>query len=108
MKIFIWTRTLDHLQIYTWRAVQSLITQQITYVLTEPENLGRKKQGWQAIDLNGLDVIIMNRKNWLRQSIDILSQNKNAVHVFWGFWSERRLFPLILVSEYLGRMTAVR
>lgn len=107
MKIFIWTRTLDHLQLHTWSAVQSILDQQITYVLTEPENLGRKKQGWQAVDLSNLDVIIMKGKGWLRQSLNILEQNSEAIHVFWGFWSERRLFPLIIYSTYRGVKTAV-
>lgn len=107
MKMFIWTRTLDHLQLHTWRAVQAGLDQQITYVLTEPENLGRKRQGWQPVDLRDLDVITMKDQGWWRQSTELLRQNPEAIHVFWGFWSERRLFPLIVYAVHHGIRTAV-
>ncbi len=107
MKLVIWTRTLDHLQLHTWTAVQALVAHPITYVLTEPENHGRRRQGWQAVDLGGLDVIPMKARGWWRQSSDILEQHADAVHVFWGFWSERRLFPLIVRAAQRGIRTAV-
>lgn len=107
MKIYIWTRTLDHLQIHTFRAIQALMDQQMTCVLTEPENLGRKKQGWQPNDLNNLEVIVMKEKGWLVQSLDILEQNSDAIHVFCGFWSERRLFPLIVYGKFRGLKAVV-
>lgn len=107
MKMFIWTRSLDHLQLHTWRAVQARLTQQITFVLTEPENLARKQQGWPPVDLSNLAVITMKDKGWWVQSTDILRQNPDAFHVFWGFWSERRFFPLIVYAVNCGIKTAV-
>lgn len=107
MKMFIWTRTLDHLQFHTWNAVQARLDQQITFILTEPENIWRKRQGWQLPDLGNLHVITMKDKGWWDQSVDILRQNPDAIHVFWGFWSERRLFPLIVYSAHRGIRTAV-
>ena len=107
MKIFIWTRSLEHLYFYTWKSVQSQLSEQITFVLTDPENLVRKNQGWQPIDISKLDVIIMQRKGWLRQSLEILDRYPDAIHVFWGFWSDRRLFPLIIICEFRGMKTVV-
>jgi glycosyltransferase involved in cell wall biosynthesis len=107
MKMFIWTRSLDHLQLHTWRAVQARLDQQITFVLTEPENLARRQQGWPPVDLSDLDVITMKDKGWWAQSTDIIRQNPEAFHVFWGFWSERRFFPLIVYAVNYGIKTAV-
>lgn len=107
MKILIWIRALDYLKLHTWNAVQSKLDQKITYVVTDPENQGRKRQGWQADDLSSLDIIPMRTKGWWRQSTKILQQNPDAIHVFWGFWSDRRLFFLILYALMHGRRTAV-
>ena len=107
MKIFLWIRNFDHLQIHTWGAVQKNIDEKITYILTEPENRGRRQQGWQPLDLSTLDVVPMKDRGWWRQSIYILREYSEAVHVFWGFWSERRLFPLIVYSAKLGIKTVV-
>lgn len=107
MKLVIWERTLDHLQLHTWRAVQAILDQQITYVLTEPENKGRKLQGWPVIDLSAMDVIVMKRKGWWRQSVDIIRQNSDAIHLFLGFWNDRRLFPLIIYAVNRAIKTAV-
>jgi len=107
MKLFIWTRTLDHLQLHTWNAVQALLGDRISYILVEPENHGRKQQGWQAADISDLDVILMKKQGWWQQSRAILSRNPGAIHVFWGFWSERRLFPLIVYAVHRGIPTVV-
>jgi glycosyltransferase involved in cell wall biosynthesis len=107
LKIFIWTRVLDHLQLHTWSAVQTLLDQPITYVVTEPENRGRKQQGWDDVDLSALGVIYMKGRGWWRQSTGILNRHPDAVHVFWGFWSERRLFPLIVYAANRGIKTVV-
>ena len=107
MKLIIWERTLDHQQLHTWKAIQQKLDQRVTYVLTEPENQSRKQQGWPAIDLSAMDVIIMKRKGWWRQSIDIIRQNSDAFHLFVGFWTDRRLLPLIIYSVNRAIKTAV-
>jgi len=107
MKIFNWINTLNHHQLYTWNAVQDLLDKPITYILTEIENQNRKQQGWPTIDLSTMDVIIMKRKGWWHQSIDILRQNSDAIHVFNGFWTDRRLFPIIIYAVNSGIKTAI-
>jgi len=107
MKIFLWIRNFDHLQVHTWRAVQKELDEQIAYVLTGPENPGRTQQGWKPVDLSALDVIIMKNNGWWNQSVGILRQYPDAIHVFWGFWSDRRLFPVIIYSANRGIKTVV-
>jgi glycosyltransferase involved in cell wall biosynthesis len=107
MKIFIWIRALDYLKLHTWNAVQSKLEQKITYVVTDLENLGRKRQGWPTDDLSDLDIIPMRIKGWWQPSTKILRENPDALHVFWGFWSDRRLFFLIMYALAHGRKTAV-
>jgi hypothetical protein len=107
MKLFFWTPGLDHLHLHTWSAIQSKLDWQITYVLTEPENHTRKRQGWKAVDLSLLDVLMLNDKDWLRQSLNIIRRDPEALHVFMGFWTDRHLFPLMVYAVNQGIKTAV-
>jgi glycosyltransferase involved in cell wall biosynthesis len=107
MEIFFWTPGLDHLHLYTWKAIQSKIDRKITYVLTEPENHARKRQGWKAADLSMLDITMVKGKGWLHQSVNIIRQNPDAIHVFMGFWTDSRLFPLMVYAANHEIKTAV-
>lgn len=107
MKLIIWIRALDYLKLHTWNAVQAKLDHKITYVVTDPENQGRKRQGWAAEDLSDLEIVPMQARDWWQQSTNILREHPDAIHVFWGFWSDRRLFFLILYALRHGRKTVV-
>ena len=76
-------------------ALQSLLINPIVYVLASFDLKIRKKHGWKSMDLTNLNVIEMASKSWFQQSIGIFQKYPDAIHVFGGFWVDRRFFLLI-------------
>jgi len=107
MKIIYWVKNLSHLHLHTWSCVEELSGEPVTYIITELENKIRKQQGWNKPDISNKDVILLNNRKWINRSVKIINQEKNAIHVFFGFWQERRWFPLILYCLLQGIKTAI-
>ncbi len=100
MKIINWQPLFTDHQLYTWRAVQTLITEPIKHVVATAVDATRTKQGWKGADFSGLDIEYLKEKGWWRHGVSIIRANPDAVHVFCGYWAERRYFPLIVYALF--------
>jgi glycosyltransferase involved in cell wall biosynthesis len=98
MKIVNWQPLFTDHQLYTWQALQEFVTEQIIHVVGTAASQTRAKQGWKSADLSGLDVVFLEGKDWWRHGVAIIRANPDAVHVFCGYWAERRYFPLIVYA----------
>jgi len=107
MKIFYWVDSLNHQQLGTWDSVEELSGEPVTYIITEVENQTRKLQGWPKKDISNKNVVLLDKKKWFADSRRLINSNKEAVHVFYGFWSERKWFPIILYSLKQGVKIAI-
>jgi glycosyltransferase involved in cell wall biosynthesis len=95
VKIVNWQPLFTDHQIFTWKALQLLVTEQIAHVVGTSISQPRANQGWKEVDLSGLDVVFLEGNDWWQRGLAIIRTNPEAVHVFCGYWAERRYFPLI-------------
>ena len=107
MKIFYWVESLNHQQLDTWDFIEELSGEPVTYIITHIENQTRKQQGWPKKDVSNKNVVLLDKKEWFVNARRLINNNKEAIHVFYGFWSERRWFPLILYSLKQGVKLAI-
>lgn len=98
MKIVNWQPLFTDHQLFTWQALQALITEPIIHVVGTAASETRTKQGWKGADLSDLDVVYLEGKDWWQRGVAIIRANPDAVHVFCGYWAERRYFPLIIYA----------
>lgn len=98
MKIVNWQPLFTDHQLFTWRALQALLAEPITHVVGTAASETRAKQGWKGADLSDLDVVYLEGKDWWQRGVAIIRTNPEAVHVFCGYWAERRYFPLIVFA----------
>lgn len=98
MKIVNWQPLFTDHQLFTWKALQALVGERITHVVGTAASETRSKQGWKGADLSGLDVVFLEGEGWWQQGVAIIRANPDAVHVFCGYWAERRYFPLIVYA----------
>ena len=102
MKIVDWQCNFTEHQVHTWRALGDLLDESIVHVVAMVQSDVRAKQGWSSIDLAGLEVIHFKQKNWLKQGLSILRQYPAAIHVFGGFWADKRFLPLYIYAAFRG------
>lgn len=109
LKIFIWHASIEHLQYFTWLALQSLVRTPLTFVLGHWESEVRKAQGWKMLDLRGLNPILLPPQNLQKEGIRLLRENSEAIHVFWAFRGVEgyNFLPLILFALRKGIKVAV-
>jgi glycosyltransferase involved in cell wall biosynthesis len=98
MKIVNWQPLFTDHQLFTWRALQGLVDEPITHVVGTVVSETRAKQGWKGADLSDLEVVVLERQGWWKRGTEIIRTNPDAVHVFCGFWADRRYFPLIVYA----------
>jgi glycosyltransferase involved in cell wall biosynthesis len=98
MKIVNWQPLFTDHQLFTWRALQALLTVPIIHVVGMAASETRAKQGWKGSDLSDLDVVFLEGKDWWQRGVAIIRANPEVVHVFCGYWAERRYFPLIVYA----------
>ena len=107
MKIVNWQSIYTHQQYYTWQAFQELIDEKIFFVVGALESSTRKRQGWQTTNLAGLNFVVLESKGWWKQGRKIINEHPDAIHIFGGFWADRRFFPLLLYAVWTGRKACI-
>lgn len=107
MKIVSWQSVLTDHQSHTMRALQDLTGNQLLVVSGAKELEVRQGQGWTTPDIGGLDVRYLPISGWWQSGLSILSENKDAVHIFNGLWGDRRFFPLLIAAQRMGLHTAL-
>ena len=106
MKIITWQYLLTDHQVYTWREIQKR-GHHIQFVLGRTLDENRTKQGWDDTNLDSLITLHLPVKGWWKIGKEIIQNNRDAVHVFCGFWADRRFFPLVLYALGKGIKTFV-
>lgn len=107
MKISIWLSVLSDHQIHTFNYLEKLASTKIEYVVSENIEDERRKQGWNEIDCNNLNIRKLQKLYWLLFGYKYLKKRKDAIHIFGGFLSDMRFIPLILIAQGLGIKTAL-
>ena len=103
MKIVSWQVVLTEHQVHLLKALGKTPGTSLKVVTACDELEERKAQGWSKPDLDGLDVIPLNRQNWLSTGLSLIKGNPDAVHLFNGLWADRRLFLLLLYAVWKKR-----
>jgi len=98
VKIVNWQSLFTDHQLYTWKALQLLIPERIRHVVGASASETRINQGWNDANLSGLEIENLAGKDWWSRGVAIIHGNPDAVHVFCGYWAERRYFPLIVYA----------
>jgi len=102
MKIVNWQSHFTDHQYFTWKELQKLMDEEIIHVVAKITSEIRKNQGWTSLDLTGLDVINFSDKNWWGQGTGIIKQHPDYIHVFGGFWANKKYFLLMLYAVFQG------
>lgn len=106
MKIITWQYLLTDHQVYTWREMQKR-GNLIQFVLGRTQDDNRTQQGWNDPTLDSLRTILLPAQGWWKAGKEIIQNNRDAVHVFCGFWADRRFFPLVLYALGKGIKTFI-
>lgn len=106
MKIISWQTLLTDHQAFTWQEMQKR-GHLIQFILGSLEDENRTKQGWNNPNLDALITRPLPKKGWWKIGTEIIRQNLEAVHVFGGFWGDKRFFPLILYALGKGVKTVI-
>jgi glycosyltransferase involved in cell wall biosynthesis len=107
VKIVNWQTLFTDHQLYTWQALQNLLAAPVLHVIATAESEARSRQGWKMVDVSGMEVIYLSANNWWAQGKAILDLHPDAVHVFGGFWADRRYLLFELYALRRGRKVAV-
>ena len=107
MKIVNWQSYFTSHQYYTWIELQKIVDEKILHVVAATTGDVRKKQGWQSLDLSDLDVVYFEGKGWWRQGVSIIKRYPEHIHVFGGFWTNKKYFFLMLYAAYQKRRVVV-
>jgi glycosyltransferase involved in cell wall biosynthesis len=107
MKIVLWIPELSYHFLDMWLAVQQEINEPIHVVARERISTLRIGQGLAPHSYEGIDAEILSMKNWWDQGKRIIQKYPGAIHVFWGFWSIREYFPLLLYALLHGIKTVI-
>jgi glycosyltransferase involved in cell wall biosynthesis len=106
MKIISWQSLLTDHQYFTWQAMQQR-GHEISFILARVNDESREKQGWTISQSDEIPCTILPNKGWWNTGKKIIQDNKDAIHIFGGFWADKRFFPLILYSSFINIKTAV-
>ncbi|MBA4384700.1 MAG: hypothetical protein C0410_08185 [Anaerolinea sp.] len=106
MKIISWQYLLTDHQIYTWCEMQKR-GHEVLFVLGRTQDENRSKQGWSDTALDSLATITLPLKDWWKFGKEIIENDKSAVHIFCGFWADKRFFPLIMYALRKGVKTVL-
>jgi glycosyltransferase involved in cell wall biosynthesis len=107
MKLISWQSVLTEHQVHTFRALEKLLGERIEFVLGARELPERKSQGWTSVNLQGLSVHDLPDTGWWSAGGELLHRFPNALHLFNGFWGDRRFFPLLLRAQLAGIKTGL-
>jgi len=88
-------------------ALQDLLPNSLQYVISADSSKIRKSQGWSYPDLGMLSVTKLSSHKWWSQGTEIIRNFPDAVHIFNGFWVDRRFFPLIAYAIRVGTKVSI-
>ncbi len=97
MKIISWQNLLTDHQYFTWFEMQAR-GHEISFILGKTQDQDRQNQGWTSSKSGQIPAYKLSIKGWWKQGRELILQNRESIHVFNGFWADRRFFLLILYA----------
>ena len=107
MKIVYWGKYIDTYLTDTFTRLQDLAGKPIHYVLVEETFTRRQAKGEQLVGPSVNPVTLLPRRGFAKQSLEILEDNTDAIHIFLSFWGDKRLFGVLLHALWRRRKVAV-
>ena len=107
MKLVIWISVLTDHQIHLFNVLQKYLTQSIEYVVGTQMLPEREAQGWSNVDCSSLNIHLLHKCAWLKEAHHIVNNNLDAIHIFGGFFADRRFLPILLIAQLKGVQTAL-
>jgi glycosyltransferase involved in cell wall biosynthesis len=89
------------------RNTQEVNPEPVTIVTWKKLGTARLNLGWKIVQEQNLKVIKLYEGNWWKIANSVLKQHKDAVHIFFGFWSVYAFFLLIIDALLRGRKVAI-
>jgi glycosyltransferase involved in cell wall biosynthesis len=107
IQIVLWLSVLTEHQVHTFRALQDLLGLPIHFVVGLRTLADRTTQGWCEPEVGDLSVETLPKRGWWRTGCRVLERYPHAIHIFGGFWADRRFFPLLLLAQRRSISTAL-
>ncbi|MRS03788.1 hypothetical protein EG832_11300, partial [bacterium] len=104
MKVVSWQYLLTDHQVFTWRELLKR-GHQVQFILGKTQDENRKKLGWSDTNLESLTTQPLPVRGWWKTGTEIILKNLDAIHIFSGFWADKRFFFLILFALSKGVRT---
>jgi len=104
MKIVSWQYLLSDHQVFTWREMQKR-GHMVQFVLGKTKDDNRSQQGWSESNLESLTTNPLPLQGWWKTGQEIILKNQDAIHIFSGFWADKRFIFLILFALGKGIKT---
>ena len=105
--IVVWLSVLTEHQLETFISLQDCIQSQIHFVVGNKILPARQSQGWNIVKTDNLSLEVLPINGWWNVARKILNHYPDAIHLFGGFWADKRFFPLILFAQSRSITTSV-
>ena len=102
MKLVSWQSALTEHQVHLMRALYGLIGSDLLVVGGVQYLTERQVQGWVDVDTAGIDFIVLPSTTWWQVASSLIQQNRQAVHIFGGVFTDRRFLCLMLYCKLRG------
>ena len=106
MKVISWQYLLTDHQSFTWHELQKR-GHLVQFVLGKTHDDNRTKQGWIDTSLESMSAQPLPVHGWWKLGREIILNNLDAVHIFSGFWANKRFLILTLFALSKGVRTMV-
>lgn len=107
MKLVVWQTVLTEHQVHLMRALHESLAGNLIIVRGVRQLNMRQDQGWLEPDCTDLAIIDLTPSNWWSHGNSIILAHLDAIHLFNGFWGDRRFFPLLYQAQRQGCSTAL-
>lgn len=107
MKLITWQKNYTQNQAYTWQAFGQIAGEETKAIISAPPSAIRQQHGWKLPDLAGQEMEVLPAEGWWRRGQAILDAYPNAIHLFSGFFGEKKFLPLLASAVWKGRRVCI-
>lgn len=102
MQLVSWQSVLTEHQIHLMRAIRETLKLDLIVVAGSRSLNERSAQGWTEIDSSSFEFITLPKQGWWKIAVNVIQENRNAVHLFCGIFADPRFFWLMLYCRGKG------
>ena len=106
MKLVYWGKYIDTYLAETLQRYEEATRMPVQYIVVEGEFTRRKVAGAQAVK-HPDQLKVLDKRKRQQQADRVLAAKQDAVHLFFSFWGDKRLFGVLLKALHRGRKVAV-